>query len=96
MPMVKETLNIFDLGDLKAIRFHCNHCQGEVVQSIMAYKMPKNCPLCLEEWEKPRMQSGSLGPNELLVHAIRDVVQREGLPMTIRFEIAAESEGKSG
>ena len=96
MTVVKETLNIFDLGDLKAIRFHCNNCGGEVVQSILTYKMPAACPLCAFTWEKPRMPSGPLGPNELLVHAIRDVVQREGLPMTVRFEIDGEAEEKTG
>ena len=90
MPMVKETLHIFDLGDLKAIRFHCNHCQGEVVQSILEYKMPKKCPLCAEEWEEPRVQSGPMGPNSLLARAIQDVLRMKNLPMTIRFEIDGE------
>ena len=96
MTVVKETLHIFDLGDLKAIRFHCNHCQGEVVQSIMAYKMPKKCPLCAEEWEEPQMQSEPMGPNRLLTRAIQDVLRMEGLPMTIRFEINGDPEEKTG
>ena len=90
--MVKETLHIFDLGDIKALRFHCNHCQGEVVQSILAYKMPKKCPLCSEEWEEQRPPASPMGASSLLARAIQDLLQMKGLPMTIRFEIDADSE----
>ena len=90
--MVKETLQIFDLGDLKAVRFHCNHCSGEVVQSILAYKMLKRCPLCAVEWEEQRMPNEPMGANSLLARAIQDVLQMQGLPMTMRFEVDAASD----
>ena len=98
--MVKETLQIFDLGDLKAVRFHCNHCSGEVVQSILAYKMLKRCPLCAVEWEEQRMPNEPMGANSLFARAIQDVLhtlapwadQMQGLPMTMRFEIDAASD----
>ena len=91
MPMVKETLYIFDLVDLKAIRFHCNHCKGEVVQSILAYKMPKKCPLCAQEWEEQGLPTEPMGPNSSLARAIQVVLQMKGLPMTIRFEIDGDA-----
>ena len=62
--MVKEPGQIFDLSDLKAIRFQCGHCKGEVVHQMLAYKIPDHCPLCGESWES--RVNDTLGPNHLL------------------------------
>ena len=96
MPMVKETLHIFDLGDLRAIRLQCNSCMGEIVQPILSYKIPKNCPLCRQDWEEQSLLPGNIGANEMLARAIQNVVQSKGLLMTIRFEIDGEAEKKVG
>ena len=84
--MVKETRQIFDLSDVKAIRLRCEYCKAEVVQEILAYKIPGDCPLCGHRWETPR-PDGSMGPNRLLVRAIQDILRTEYLPVTVRFEI---------
>ena len=89
--MVKETRHIFDLSDIKAIRLQCSHCKGEVVQAVLEYKLPADCPLCGEDWDIPR-PDGSMGPNRLLARAIQDVVRSQSLPMTIRFEIDGEAD----
>ena len=96
MQMAKETLHIFDLGDLIDLRFQCNHCQGEVVQSIFAYKLLKQCPLCAQEWEEQRPPYSPMDPNALLARAIQGVLETKGLPMTIRFEIDCKAEEKTG
>ena len=82
--MVKQTRQIFDLSDIEAFRFQCRHCKNEVVQTKTNYKTPDNCPLCDESWEK---RDNGLGPNHLLMRGIKDVLQSENLPMTVRFEI---------
>ena len=93
MPMVKEIRTIFDLSEIRAIRLHCNLCGGEAVQSIEKTEVPKQCPLCHQEWEKdyPGMNRGS---NWLLVSVLQRLVEAETerSQMTIRFEIDGDSE----
>ena len=87
--MVKQTRHIFDLSDIKAVRFQCRHCEGEVVHAISNYKIPDSCPLCGQSWEK---RDNGLGPNHLLMRGIQDVLRSDNLPMTVRFEIDGEEE----
>ena len=87
--MVKETRHIFDLSDIKAVRYQCRYCKGEVVQELLKYKVPDKCPLCGEIWEE-RRGNVPMEPNSLLARAIQDVLRAECLPMTVRFEIEGE------
>ena len=90
--MVKQTRHIFDLSDVKAIRFQCANpnCKGEVVQSMLKYKMPDDCPLCGAGWTDNA--DGAMGPNRLLARSIQDVLRSDNLPMTVRFEINGDED----
>ena len=90
--MVKQTRHIFDLSDVKAIRFQCANpnCKSEVVQSILKYKMPSDCPLCGAGWEDS--VGDAMGPNSLLTRAIQDILRSSNLPMTVRFEINGDED----
>ena len=90
--MVKQTRHVFDVEDIKAVRIQCNHCKGEVVQSAPVYKYPLRCPLCSCEWVRDLPNAAPLppDPNQELARAIMAVLQANGLPATIRFEIDGE------
>ena len=86
---MKQTRHIFDLTDIKAIRFQCVHCKAEVVQERIGFKLPADCPMCGESWDTVN-RDGSMGPNRLLTRAIQDVLRHDNLPMIVRFEIDGE------
>ncbi len=87
--MVKQTRIIFDLSDIKAVRLQCGHCKAEVADEVLNYRLPKQCPLCGEDWDS-QLANDPMGPNQLLIRAIKDVLQSDRLPMMVRFEIDGE------
>ena len=52
--MVKQKRLIFELRDLKAVRFRCKNCGGEVTIDPAGQHrtMPSKCPLCGQSWEQ--------------------------------------------
>ena len=84
--MVKQTRQIFDLADVKAIRFRCNHCNSSVVQSDYIKNTLEICPLCGEGWRPTNERS----PTWRLVRAMRDILNSDSPPMTVEFEIESE------
>ena len=95
MPMVKETLHIFELGDLKAIRLQCTNCKREAVQSVNTTEVPKQCPFCKSEWEIDLPQ-GARGLNYQLVRTMRELLKEQNPAMNVRFEIDGKAEEKTG
>ena len=90
MTVVKETRQIFDLRDIKALRLHCAHCGGEAVQAVSTTEVPKQCPTCREEWE-PGLPNGNRSENWQLVHTMKRLLKVDTPRMTIRFEIAGDA-----
>ena len=89
--MVKQTRHIFDLSDIRALRLQCAHCGREAVQPIKATEVPKQCPLCREDWEDD-YPNGNRGDNWRMVAAMRRLLKADSPRMTIRFEIDAEED----
>ncbi len=95
MTVVKETRQIFSVTDIKAIRLQCkgkekgtgNDCQTEVVVSLDNPNVER-CPKCWGEWREKRDYTD---PNNLLVSAIKAVVDAPPTAMTVRFEIDGDS-----
>ena len=81
--MVKETRQIFSVADIKAIRLQCKKCQTEVVLSPLSSCMDR-CPYCSQVWHGQR---GRDDPNDLLLNAIKEIVEQPPELVTIRFEI---------
>ena len=84
--MVKEIRHLFDLGDITAVRLHCNECGRDAVQSIGRTEVPKQCPFCRTDWELD-YPGNNRGDNYSLVKAMQTLVKAENPSMTIRFEI---------
>ena len=84
--MVKEVRIIFDLDDIRGIRYQCSRCGGEVVQRIDGCRdAPSSCPLCDHPWIHAELTKGV---NYAVVDALRKVIRQEGkLPMKLRFEM---------
>ena len=91
--MVKETRQIFDLGDVRAVRFRCSRCGDECVQSLDAIDIPLQCPRpqCEQVWE-PVDSSGKSDRHWMLYYANRLKLHEKSPPMTVRFEIDGEQE----
>ena len=87
--MVKETRQIFDVSDIKAIRLYCAHCGREAVQSIKATEVPKKCPFCNQDWEND-YPGDNRGYNWQMVRSIQALVGTDNPRMIIRFEIDGE------
>lgn len=83
--MVKETRIVFGLNDIKALRYQCGRCKGEVLQALGRDEdVPRSCPLCPAVW----VHGETDGVNYALVAALRRVLSQEGdLPMNIRLEL---------
>ena len=96
MTMAKQTRYLFDLSDIRAIRLHCNSCEGEAVQSVEGTKFPGTCPLCLEDWEI-NSPNGVGRDNWQLVRTMKVLVNAvaQNPKMTIRFEIDGDSADKA-
>lgn len=94
--MVKQTRIVFDLTDVKAIRFHCNVCGSEFVLGSLTdpkSSIPEWCPdsSCGQRWENPNDRSD----NYALLRAVKallDPLRDPTLPMTVRFEVDGEDE----
>ena len=89
--MVKQTRQIFELTDIKAVRFKCNGCEGEFVQELKKGLIPEMCPnpICDQIWEKPNDTTD----NYWLIRAAKSILspaKDRPPPMTIRFEIDGE------
>ena len=84
--MVKETRQIFDLSDIKAIRLWCQHCKREAVQSVLATDVPKQCPFCRKDWE-PDYPGSVRGDNFQIMKAMQRLLkaQSESPDMIIRL-----------
>ena len=89
--MVKETRQVFDLSDIKAIRFQCGHCKREVVQPLDTAEVTKKCPICKEEWEA-NLPGEARGPNYALIRYMKELVRIDSPKMTVRFEIEGDEE----
>ena len=89
--VVKQTRIIFDLNEVSAVRLHCEHCHGDAVQAIKATIVPKQCPLCHEDWEVDLPQGGR-GDNYALVRNMQRLIKADTPKMTIRFEIEGEED----
>ena len=91
--MVKQTRQIFDVGDLLAVRLRCNQCDRETVQTLATAEVPKNCPMCYAEWEDD-FSGPTRGDNWQLIRAMKALLKeaKNNPPsrMTIRFEIDGE------
>ena len=90
--MVKETRHIFDLSDIAAVRFRCNHCKSEFVQSLKDSVIPETCPnpTCSQRWEAA--ESSKKSSHHRLIDSAKNVLTYGGPPMTIRFEINGEED----
>ena len=83
MSVVKETRQIFSVEDIKAIRLQCKKCQTEVVLSPLSPYIDR-CPYCSQVWHGQRSRDD---PNDLLLNAIKEIVEQPPELVTIRFEI---------
>ena len=85
MSVVKETRQIFNVADIKAIRLKCNAkgCQTEVVLSPLSPYIDQ-CPHCRQVWHGPGNRHDA---NDLLLNAIKEIVEQPPELVTIRFEI---------
>ena len=95
MTLVKQTRHIFDLSDIKAVRFQCSGCGGELVQTLGDAAIPTNCssPGCTERWAPENVDTVSHNA-ALISHANRLVVN-PNQQYTIRFEIDGEDQPRS-
>ena len=83
MSVVKETRQIFSVADIKAIRLQCKKCQTEVVLSPLSPYIDR-CPQCGQVWREPRNRQDA---NDLLLNAIKEIVETPSALMLVRFEI---------
>lgn len=90
--MVKQTRHIFDLTDIKAVRFRCSGCGGELVQSLSGAAIPTVCPspACDERWAPAQSTASDTAG---LIEYARKVLLHPDPKMTVRFEIDGEEEG---
>lgn len=86
--VVRETRQIFNLSDIKAVRFQCRHCKREVVQSLASAEVGQRCPLCKEEWEST-LPGDPRSANYFLIEYAKQLLNSPAA-MTIRFEIDGE------
>ena len=94
MSVMKETRQIFSVADIKAIRLKCSgkDCQAEVVLSPV-FPYVERCPQCGQAWRGQRNRHDA---NDLLLNAIKEIIEQPPELVTIRFEIdggARESTG---
>ena len=85
MSVMKETRQIFSVADIKAIRLKCNvkDCKAEVVVSPV-FPYVDRCPQCGQAWRDPRNRQDT---NDLLLNAIKEIIETPPTLMAIRFEI---------
>ena len=84
--MVKETRQIFDLSDIKAVRLQRAHCKREAVQSAQTTEVPKRCPFCGQDWEL-NLPQGHRGLNYASIRDIQALLREDTPLMIVRFEI---------
>ena len=90
--MVKQTRHIFDISDIKAVRFQCGRCKKEAVQPLEAAEVERECPFCHEEWEVT-IPGAARGDSWSMVYSMRQLLRRvDSLRMTVRFEIDGEDD----
>ena len=89
--MVKETRQVFDVEDLKALRLKCKKCGAELVLEVSQCVVPVSCPApnCGERWTPVNSNSSRAGG---VVYALRQLLEFPEGGMTIRFEIEGEPE----
>ncbi len=87
--MVKETRIVFDLSDTKALRLKYSHCGREAVLPIARTEVPKQCPLCHNDWEVD-YPGNSRGDNWQLGDVMQRFLKAEHPRMTVRFEVDGE------
>ena len=56
--MVKETLIVFDLSDVRAVRIRCEKCTETVVSTLnpAGPLIPQSCPWCGAFWREEQTQ----------------------------------------
>ena len=87
--MVKETLNIIELSDIRAIRLRCENCKRELVQFLDTAKVPRQCPVCCHIWDHEQPNRGlEFG----LIHIMQSLHKRKDSDVTVRFEINGEED----
>ncbi len=88
--MVKQTRHIFDLTDVSQVLLRCRvgACTGEVANSLADFEVPDRCPQCKEEWEAPK------GGAWALIRQMKEMVEGDQIPMSIRFAIDADKEAR--
>ena len=86
MGMVKETRQIFEVGDIKALGFQCRKCLGEFVVKVSDAAIPIHCPKpnCGERWTA----DGSTNSRPAgVVEALRKLLDFPDQLVALRFEI---------
>ena len=89
--MVKETRQVFDLSDIKAVRLQCNSCKGELVIELDKAKIPVNCPHpgCEQRWTA---QNSTSSESAGVIESLRRLLRFPDDKMTLRFEIEGEAD----
>ena len=84
--MVKQKHQVFDLSDVLQVALQCSHCKGEISNSIVDIQLTDSCPQCGKMWE-PTEPNGYRGKNWELLRAMKQVINDDRLPVTIRFKV---------
>ena len=89
MTVVKETLALFDVGDIRNLRIVCGACGAEMLFTPHQNReIPKKCPYCPSEWvdelaPKNPAWDGVVG----LLQTVAYLSKLEKPCVSIRFEI---------
>jgi hypothetical protein len=93
-----------EFSDVKAVVFHCKHCQSSVSFSIEGFKqIPATCPACSQDWDATRSPNGFNAHIEEYMNVHKKLQKElsspnaEGLGYTASLELqfGAEPAGKA-
>ena len=83
--MAKQTTIIIGPEDVARVRLQCGKCETELVlQTRENMHMPDRCPTCLDHWRQVMPHPDRVGN---LLTALRDLLNSESGPVSIRFEV---------
>ena len=93
MTVVKQTLALFDVRDIRNLRIVCGACGAEMlVPPHQNREIPKKCPYCLSEWVDELAPKNPAWDRAVeILQAVAYLSKLEKPCVSIRFEIDDES-----